>query len=88
MLSGMFTVSDAQAARAAYEQGGELAGAVELRRYFAGIDSTAKARGYARIIAGWKPLPKLLPALMQRRKAVQAQKEAPAGPGRKGCIRA
>jgi hypothetical protein len=28
-------------------------------RYFAGIDSTAKAREYARTIAGWKPLPKL-----------------------------
>ena len=40
MLSGMFSVSEAEAAaiRAAYEQGGELAAAVELRRYFAGID--------------------------------------------------
>jgi len=57
----MFSVSDTEAAaiRAAYERGGELAAAVELRRYFAGIDSTAKAREYARIIAGWKPLPKL-----------------------------
>ena len=46
MLSGMFSVSDTEAAaiRAAYERGGELAAAVELRRYFAGIDSTAQAR--------------------------------------------
>jgi len=57
MLSGMFSVSEAQAAaiRDAYEQGGELAAAVELRRHFRGIDSTAQARQLARIIAGWKP---------------------------------
>jgi len=46
MLSGMFSVSEAEAAaiRAAYEQGREPAAAVELRRYFAGIDSTAGRR--------------------------------------------
>jgi hypothetical protein len=62
MLSGMFTVSEAEAAaiRAAYEQRGELAAAVELRRHFRGIDSNAQARECARIIAGWKPLPKNL----------------------------
>ena len=61
MLPGMFSVSEAVAAaiRAAYERGGELAAAVEVRRYFAGIDSTAQAREFGRIIAGWKPLPKL-----------------------------
>jgi len=37
----------------------ELAAEVELHRYFGGIDSTAQAREYARIIAGWKPLPML-----------------------------
>jgi len=44
MLSGMFSVSEAEAAaiRAAYEQGGESAAAVELRRYFAA--STALPR--------------------------------------------
>jgi len=59
MLSGMFTVSDAEAAaiRVAYEQRGELAAAVELRHRFPGIFSTAQARECARIIAGWKPLP-------------------------------
>ena len=73
MLVGMFTVSEAEAAaiRAAYE----------LCRYFWGIDSTAKAREFARTIAGWKPLPELPTA------AAQAQKEAPAGPGPKGCRR-
>ena len=35
MLFGMFTVTDAEAAaiRAAYERGGELAAAVELRQH-------------------------------------------------------
>src|SRR5215469_7133961 len=58
MLSGMFSVSEAEAAaiRAAYERGGELAAAVELRRHFAGITDNAKAWEFARIIAGWKPL--------------------------------
>jgi hypothetical protein len=40
-------------------RGGELAAAVELRRHFRGIDSIAQTREYARIIAGWKSLPKL-----------------------------
>ena len=55
------SVSDAEAAaiRAAYERGGELAAAVELRRRFPGITDDAEAREYARIIAGWKPLQKL-----------------------------
>jgi hypothetical protein len=57
MPSGMFSVSEAEAAaiRAAYEQRGELAAAVELRRRFPGIDSTAQAREFVRVIAGWKP---------------------------------
>ena len=59
MLTGMFGVSEPEAAaiRAAYEQSGELAAAVELRRRFPGIIDTAQARECARIIAGWKPLP-------------------------------
>ena len=69
MLSGMFTASEAEAAaiRAAYERGGELAAAVELRRYFAGIDSNAKARECARIIAGWKPRAAKPPGVGRRR---------------------
>jgi hypothetical protein len=74
MLSGMFSVSETEAAaiRAAYEQRGELAAAVERRRRFPGIDSTAQARECARVIAGWKPLPKLQAALRQRRKTAPA----------------
>jgi len=52
MLFGMFSVSEAEAAaiRDAYEQGGELAAAVELRRYFRGIDSMPR-RGSSRASA-------------------------------------
>jgi hypothetical protein len=66
----MFVASEAEAAaiRAAYELSGELSAAVELRRRFPGIASTAQAREYARIIASWKPLSKL-PARSHRRKA-------------------
>jgi hypothetical protein len=59
MLPGMFIVSEAEAAaiRTAYEQGGELSAAIELRRLFPGITDNAKARECARTIVGWKPLP-------------------------------
>ena len=55
----MFVMSEAEVAaiRAAYEQSGELSAAVELRRRFPGIASTAQAREWARIIASWQPLP-------------------------------
>jgi hypothetical protein len=55
----MFIVSesDAAAIRTAFDQGGELSAAVELRRRFPGITDNAKARECARTIAGWKPLP-------------------------------
>ena len=54
----MFGVSEAEAAaiRAAFDQGGEFAAAVELRRLFPGITGTAEARECARTIAAWKPL--------------------------------
>jgi hypothetical protein len=70
MLSSIFVVSEAEAAaiRAAYEQRGELSAAVELRRRFPGMASTARARECARIIASWKPLPKLPTAGTYRRK--------------------
>ena len=60
MLSGMFTVSEDEAAaiRTAYEQRGELAAAVELRRLFPGVGNVDQARKCASIIAGWRPLPK------------------------------
>jgi hypothetical protein len=65
----MFTVSevDAAAIRTAYEQGGELSAAIELRRLFPGITDNENARRCARSIAGWTPLP------------VQPAKQRPAG---------
>ena len=54
----MFVVTEADAAmRAVYQQRGEFAGALELRRRFPAITDNAQARQSARTIAGWKPLP-------------------------------
>jgi hypothetical protein len=55
----MFVVPEAEEAaiRAVYEQRGEFAAAIELRRRFPGITVNAQARECARTIAGWKPLP-------------------------------
>ena len=54
----MFVVSEAEAAaiRSAFDRGGELSAAVELRRLFPGITDNVQARECARTIAGWKPL--------------------------------
>jgi hypothetical protein len=56
---GMFVVTEAEAAaiRAAFDRGGELSAAVELRRLFPGVTDYTQARACARTIAGWKPLP-------------------------------
>jgi hypothetical protein len=56
---GMFVVSEAEAAaiRTAFDQGGELSAAVELRRLFPGIADNENARRCARSIAGWTPQP-------------------------------
>ena len=64
----MFCVSETEAAaiRTAYEQGGELSAAVELRRLFPGITDNAKAQECARTIAGWTPLPASVPKMPQR----------------------
>jgi hypothetical protein len=55
----MFSVTEVEAAaiRAAFEQGGEWAAALELRRLFPGVTDNAAARAFARTIAGWRPLP-------------------------------
>jgi hypothetical protein len=55
----MFVVTEADAAlvRAAFDRGGELAAAIELRRLFPGITDNAQARACARTIAGWQTLP-------------------------------
>ena len=54
----MFVVSETQATaiRAAFDQAGEFAAALELRRLFPGITDNAEARDCARTIAGWRPL--------------------------------
>jgi hypothetical protein len=55
----MFVVTEAEATaiRTAFDQGGEYAAAVELRRLFPGVTDNAQARECARTIAGWTPLP-------------------------------
>jgi hypothetical protein len=55
----MFVVTEAEAAtiRATFEQRGEFAAAVELRRLFPGVTDNTQARECARTIAAWEPLP-------------------------------
>jgi hypothetical protein len=57
----MFTVSETEAAaiRTAFDEGDEFSAAVEFRRLFPGVADTAKARYWARVIAGWTPRPAL-----------------------------
>jgi hypothetical protein len=63
----MFVVSEVEAAaiRTAFEQSGELAAAVELRRLFPLITDTMQAQECARTIAGRKPLAPRTPRLRQ-----------------------
>ena len=60
----MFIVSDTERAliQAAWESGGELTVAVELRRLFPGITDMANARRCARIVAGWTAAPATPPS--------------------------
>ncbi len=53
----MFVVDEETAAaiRRAWEEGGELAGVVELRRHFPLIADNAHARLCVRAIVGWTP---------------------------------
>jgi hypothetical protein len=59
-ITGMFTVDEPTAAaiRRAVEDGGELAGVVELRRHFPLLADTdnAYARRCVQMILSWKPL--------------------------------
>jgi hypothetical protein len=59
----MFTVDEptAEAIRRAFNESGELAAVVELRRHFPLIQDSEQARACVRTIAGWKPLPPKLP---------------------------
>jgi hypothetical protein len=72
----MFAVSesDAAAIRAAFDQGGELSSAVELRRLFPGLADNENTRLCARTIAGWQPLP-LLP--LKRPRACRTRSSTP-----------
>jgi hypothetical protein len=67
---GMFCVDETTAAaiRQAYEEGGELAAAVELRRWFPGIADNANARRCARAIAGWVPAPIMVAGKIRRKR--------------------
>ena len=58
-VADMFTVDEltAEAIRRAYEDGGELAGVVELRRHYPLLADNANARLCVRAIAGWKSVP-------------------------------
>jgi len=66
---GMFVVTEAEAAAisAAFDRGGELSAAVELRRLFPGVTDTTQARACARTIAGWKPPLRPMKQLPKRR---------------------
>jgi hypothetical protein len=56
--------------RAVFEQRGEFAAAVELRRRFPGIADNTQARECARTIASWQPRPlKQLPKRPRLRRA-------------------
>ena len=54
----MFAVDEqtAEAIRRAFNESGELAAVVELRRHFPLIQDNEQARACVRTIAGWKPL--------------------------------
>ncbi len=65
----MFAVDEvaAEAIRRAYEESGELAGVVELRRHFPLIADNPDVRAFVKTIAGWKAIqapisPRLTPA--------------------------
>ena len=55
----MFVVDEETAAaiRRAWEEGGELAGVVELRRHFPLIGDNEQGRRCVRAIVGWGPRP-------------------------------
>jgi hypothetical protein len=58
---------EAAAIRAAFDQGGAFAAAVELRRHFPGISDNVQARACALAIMGWKPLPPRPPVRLRKR---------------------
>jgi hypothetical protein len=85
-ISVMFTVDEptAEAIRRAVDEGGELAGVVELRRHFPLLAQAdhAHARLCVRMIAGWKsrPLPPEPPANTTAGKKARPRRNPEAGP--------
>jgi len=77
----MFVISEAEAAavRAIFEQRGEFAAAVELRRLFPAVTDNAQARECARAIAGcWTR--KVVAPINQQKMVVEAGLSDPPGP--------
>ena len=70
----MFVVTEAEATaiRTAFDQGGELAAAVELRRLFPGVTDNAQARECARTIAAWEAAARRSPGWQAARQAAVA----------------
>ncbi|MBV8705527.1 MAG: hypothetical protein JO118_17640 [Acetobacteraceae bacterium] len=64
----MFVVDEETAAaiRRAWEEGGELAGVVELRRHFPLITDDEQARRCVRAIVGWAQPPRPVPDREER----------------------
>src|SRR5271167_1221198 len=85
--ASMFVVNEAQAAaiRAAFDRGGELSAAMELRRLFPGITDNAQARECARTVAAWKPSP-LRPAKLPSGATSRFSLPSPARPHRCGGV--
>jgi hypothetical protein len=57
----LVTEADASAIRDTFEQAGEVAAAVELRRRFPLLTNNANALEWARTIASWRPVPAATP---------------------------
>ena len=79
----MVTEADASAICTAYEQDGEFAAAMELRRLFPGIVDNERAIICARAIAGWQPLPSL-PERPRRGRPIKPKASADVGTDRLG----
>jgi hypothetical protein len=69
----MFSVDEisAEAIRRAFDERGELAAVVELRRLFPGIVDNEQAALCARTIASWEPLPALKPPKCRTRSSTR-----------------
>ena len=69
--TNMFAVDPAvaDAIRQAFQEHGELAAIVELRRHFPLVGSNEQARSCVLVIASWKPMPPRLPGRIKKRGA-------------------